>query len=111
MVTGLICRNGKVSKFVLAPVASTLKRAAMGCAKKSRATAAMKFGDQIRDLHVNARPQGFRWCYRTPMLLIYEALGVKSARSLSILDFRILVVFKIKHTLRQGPPSEGHFCD
>jgi hypothetical protein len=30
-----------------------------------------------------------------PMLLVYEALGVKLARSLSILIFKDLVVFKI----------------
>jgi hypothetical protein len=45
-------------------------------------------------MYVNARLQGFRGCYHTPMLVVYEALGVKSARSLSILDFRILAVFK-----------------
>jgi hypothetical protein len=38
---------GKVGQFVRAPVASTLKRATMGCAKKTRDTAAMKFRDRI----------------------------------------------------------------
>jgi hypothetical protein len=46
------------------------------------------------------------------MLLVYGALGVKLARSLSILDFRILAVFKIKRFWdKKDPPSEGRFCD
>jgi hypothetical protein len=49
-------------------------------------TAAMSEGNVV-----NARLQGFRGCYHTLMLVVYEALGVKSARSLSL---PILAVLK-----------------
>ena len=61
MVTGLMAVQERRSRKVrVGSGVLGFKTSTMGCSTKSRGSAAIKFGDRIQDLHVNAHHQGFR---------------------------------------------------